>query len=257
MSDIRKPRRETALQPEVRLNAREVNLRAHKLSTKISERGDRARYVIPGFARFTGLHQPVGTGNIENTDLSAYHLMVVMAVSRHPLIEALFHDTSVTSTSFNPDALVDAGVLKGVKVLDLGCGGLPTLARCARAMGATVYTVDIVSADALKFGKEFFSSEQRQLEVSQHIHLDINRPDAVDILKKTTGGNFDVVSESLANLGGRVVNPWEFQYLPKDFVIKEHDHHGFDIYARKSDAVASVLVKHGGVIIHDMKCADG
>jgi len=119
-----------------------------------------------------------------------------------------------------------AQVLSGMKMLDLGCG-FPIFARASRRLGADVYTVDVASADTFEYDEQFFSAEDRALEVSRHIQLDLNDETAVETLLRATGGGFDLVTEAYLEAG------WF--------------HEGRSVSCHSGKKIAMGLLKKGGV----------
>lgn len=100
-------------------------------------------------------------------------------------------------------------VLKGQKILDLGCGAIPGFAIAAHALGADAYTVD---------GIEIASAFKEK--VSEHATVDLTSPEAPVILRELTGGNCDLVSE---NIIGNVTGAPEFD-IPSPLVIANIGH---------------------------------
>jgi len=93
----------------------------------------------------------------------------------------------------------------GLKVLDLGCGKWPVLARVMRKLGATVYTADQISKEYIAKRyihnlekREPKESEEREIKTEQasHIQVNLSDRDAVKKIEEIAGVNFDYVTES-------------------------------------------------------------
>lgn len=137
---------------------------------------------IHGFDyRYTGVGAHLGVATVENSPLAADQMEWVLALSRHPLVEDLIRDKSINAGNFNVEPLAKAQVLRGLRILDLGCGTMPTFARCCRRLGAVVYTVDFctinfgLATDAFK-GHSDLSPLDRYLEERDHLGLDLGSP---------------------------------------------------------------------------------
>ena len=173
-----------------------------------------------GFRKYTGIDRNLGIeiSGYHNTPLTTVQLMAALAMSKHPLILEMANSLEKFSQHTNRDAssLVDAKVLKGIKILDLGCGEQPTFARCSRYLGADVYTVDVIPAEEFLFNEEFFPKEQRKKEVQNHICLDLRTEDALERILEKTNGDFDLVT--LANICSAMVYKHEYMGPPKNFM---------------------------------------
>lgn len=170
---------------------------------------------------YTGLSTSLGTGRCENTPLAAYQMCAALAMTVHPVIDKMVYDKALTAATFNATPLRDAQVLKGKKILDLGCGRQPTFARCSRVLGAEVYTVDIISAaefEWCKYEPEYSESEKaRELEHTHHLGIDLNNIDALEEIIGFSGGDFDLVTEAHLKTGaiycGREYRFWDFKTI--------------------------------------------
>ena len=96
-----------------------------------------------------------------------------------------------------------------MKILDFGCGYIPTFARCARKLGGTVYTIDIIPADEFKY---FISNgslkKDREMEIEHHIKEDISNPKLLEIISQKTEINFDLVTSAMCLTGGEYKKDW-------------------------------------------------
>jgi nucleotide-binding universal stress UspA family protein len=89
-------------------------------------------------------------------------------------------------------ALREARPLAGMRVLDLGCGQVPSFALAAQALGADMYTADAhdIEDQATRLQLSGDGAEPR------HTIVNFNDPQAAEILRRATRGNFDLVSQS-------------------------------------------------------------
>ncbi|MEK9181421.1 MAG: hypothetical protein AAB786_00130 [Patescibacteria group bacterium] len=151
---------------------------------------------IPGIKLFTGTGDTVGTENIfYNSRITFYQLLWAMAITKHPLIKEIVKP-KYDKSKFDAKILVEQQIMAGMKILDLGCGPIPVFARCARAMGADVWTVDLKSAEEFSFNENSFTLKQRALEIQKHIQLDLKSAEAINIIRQRSLGNFNLVTEA-------------------------------------------------------------
>ncbi len=155
---------------------------------------------IYGLEKYTGIINQLGCSTCENTTLAAEQFNFTLAMSSHPSIDQLIMDESITPGTFDPEPLMEEGVLKGMKILDLGCGHLPTFARCVRHFGAEVYTLDMIPASDLEAVTYF--QECRELEMRNHIRLNLERRDATEKISEISGGEFDLTTEAHLSTDG-------------------------------------------------------
>jgi hypothetical protein len=162
----------------------------------------------------TGTGFPLGRGEngyIDNTAYQAYQLAFAFAISKHPSLEKLAKEALDINHNLRCDMkseeiqqfcdnlakeLIDKRVLNGMKILDFGCGEIPTFASGARKLGAESYTIDIVDPSRIleeKYKKEI---------LDYHIFLDLNDKNALEIIKDRTGGEFDLTTASCIYTGG-------------------------------------------------------
>ena len=105
-------------------------------------------------------------------------------------------DFHIDVTSKAIEVLVQKKALRGMKILNLGCGTDPVLARTLRAMGALVFTADIKPASAFAITADRLNSVFARAEREHHVVLDLRTPDWPEKILKATGGNFDIVTEA-------------------------------------------------------------
>jgi hypothetical protein len=153
---------------------------------------------INSFRRFTGMKKPLGDSLMHNSALSIGQILFSLALSEHKVLQDLID--SGKRTTFDPKKLVENQVLSGMKILDMGCGYIPSFARCARFFGAEVYTVDSTYGRFAIKDPEF-PLKMREEELTKHQLHTLNRSDSVDILKESTGGEFDIVTACYLALG--------------------------------------------------------
>lgn len=137
----------------------------------------------------------MGDGNIYNTALSVNQFLQALALIDHPLIDDLCLRSNlqrvITENTQNSPLqnLIDAKVAKGFRVLDLGCGVCPMFARVMRAIGAEVYTVDIISADDFELSPDQQENEFTCLEKANHIQVNFHDADAAHLILDRSGGH--------------------------------------------------------------------
>lgn len=147
---------------------------------------------------YTGFCGSIGDGTYTNTGLSSNQLIFAMLLSGHPLVMKLLEE-DVTLKTFDPEPLRRAQILQGMKILDLGCGDKPAFVRVARRLGADAYTVDVTPANALEsYG---MSNDDKELELSRHIQLDLREACAAERIASLTGVDLDLVTEALLKSG--------------------------------------------------------
>lgn len=169
----------------------------------------------------------VGLDSVDNTRNQLRELAFALSFSKHPLIDKIFlnpetkhlvrglylENTEAKDAQSKFDSLATSltknKVLGGMKIIDLGCGTKPTFAYNARVLGADkVYTVDIIPEERLCLSRE--QKEARE----DHIQLDLRNPDALDMLARRTGGDFDLITSAtihemsaFADAAGRAAPP--------------------------------------------------
>lgn len=150
---------------------------------------------IPGLELYTGIYSNVGEGNIfYNSHMTLDQLQYALAMTRHPVIKEIAKP-GFDKSKFDAKILVENKVMAGMKILDLGCGPYPVFARCCRAMGADVWTVDLRPVGELYFEEKLFTEEQRDLEVQRHIQIDLSSELAPRTIKDKSGGDFNLAAE--------------------------------------------------------------
>ncbi|MEK7106844.1 MAG: hypothetical protein AAB899_01485 [Patescibacteria group bacterium] len=166
------------------------------------------------------LPEPLGAGEYENTFLTILQLAFVLSIS--PVAAQL----TQTNLSERPKDVIqkwrDQKVLRGLRIIDLGSGRIPSFAIVAHALGAQSYTVDAEGIDSI--AKE---------KIDGHIVTDLSMKGAVAILKKATGGNFDLVTE-------HIIGP-----------IPEAKVHMYAPYPNEIIDMAKELLKTGGYLYSD------
>jgi hypothetical protein len=145
--------------------------------------------------KYIGISGKLGDSIYYNSNHCAGQICMAMILSGHDLVYQLLTQKRDVD-NFNPEPLYKAQILQGMKILDMGCGYIPTFARCARKLGAEVYTVDLKSADEFKSEKEHFTSEDRELEVKHHICGDLGNKSTINEIISLSGGNLDLVTEA-------------------------------------------------------------
>lgn len=174
-----------------------------RLLRKITYGGDGE---IPGFDyRYTS-HHPIGCGRCDNTSWASDQLALTLVMSDSPLVYEIMKSRKRDPEKFDPEPLVKAKILKGMKILDLGCGWIPAFARCTRALGADTYTVDVIPANRFcYYSDNAFEDcynihknhlERKRLDAEKHIKVNLKNKKALDIILQATHGNFDLVTSA-------------------------------------------------------------
>lgn len=188
--------------------------------------------ILRGFKKYTGCNQDFGEGLFYNTYGSGLQLLFALAMSRDPLIEKVVNDVKFKDLrNFDAAVFIKRQILRGMKILDIGCGRLPSFARVARQMGADVYTVDRISADDFFEGLDM-PPEQKEQERIKHIKLDIDDQRAVQKILEATNGNFDLATEASLE-----------------------DDRGWNNDEVQGKDIGSKLLKKGGIYLKDFKPA--
>lgn len=155
--------------------------------------------VIKSTEKYTLIDEPIGDSRVENTSMASSQLVFSLALGHHPFMQELkdikFKELATEEQKEILNKLSEEKVLKGLKILDLGCGTVPTFARLARAFGAEVYTIDIIDTDGF-VKNEKADTEILEVENKNHIALDLHNEDALDTIQHVTDGNFDLVTEA-------------------------------------------------------------
>lgn len=146
---------------------------------------DRPDGVIPGTERWTGQGMAMGSGTVFNTFGASVQLVTFLSLS--PKIPPL-----LARGISNVGALCDAQVLEGFSAVDCGCGRLPTFARAARAMGAQVWTVDLMESGQFIGNKGAFAAE----DAKYHLVGDFGTFGVWDRLRKLIPGQVHFVTHS-------------------------------------------------------------
>ena len=138
---------------------------------------------IPGFEKWTGISKAVGAGPgiYYNTIHSVAQLVFTLAMSGHRLIDKKLGEWLVA------EELTDKKVLSKLKILEICCGKIPTYARCCRAMGADLWTID-KDPDI-----DYYLEEE---EKRKHLCLDFMKQESIEKILDATDGNFDLVTSS-------------------------------------------------------------
>jgi len=185
-------------------------------------------YVVEGFEDV--LHTPLGggPGDWYNMQANIYELTLSLALSQHPAVNDILAWKGIAKDAVKH--LREHQVLSGLRIIDLGCGKLPSFALAAHTLGASVYTAD---ADDL--------NRNYKTQLDGHVIVDFNQPDAASIIQRVTGSNFDLVTE-------HIITPVSSSYAhvekPKPATIV---------------SIAGNLLKQGGYLYYtpDIHSAEG
>lgn len=151
----------------------------------------------------------VGAGEIDNTPYTTKQITFAIALSNHPLVHEIIKRKDIEPKNFDGEMLVNNKILKGLKILDLGCGIRPVFARVARYLGADVYTVNVESSADFDFKSENFLEEYRGLEIDHHLQIDLNEEDAAKKILDLTNGGFDLVTEAQLKRISPITRPYK------------------------------------------------
>lgn len=189
---------------------------------------------IDGPLGWLGGDTHIGTETVHNSPMQSAQLLVTLAMSRDPRIEKIIENplSPQIFQAKNKHEFLEKweGVLKGLKVLDLGCGVLPTFSKVARGLGAEVYTLDVFPAEWFEnFKPDYNGKKDPMFESAKkyHIQENLSNRGAFDTIKKITGGEFDLVTA--AHLQSLTV------------------HKGIDFYYYIKPEECSPLLKKGGI----------
>ena len=152
------------------------------------------------FSEFTGCNSSIGENFRFNTIATAKQLFFAIALSQSPLVDNII-DNPDENIKEIVDEMHTSKSLKGIKILDLGCGKIPVFARCSRELGAEVYTIDIIDAEEFLFFKECFPPLQRQIEIQTHLKIDLNIENVAEEIIRFSKGHFNLVTSSFLESG--------------------------------------------------------
>jgi hypothetical protein len=164
--------------------------------------------IIPGTERWTGSGAPIGSGKIFNTPGATKQLLLLLSLSDHPAVHR------VAEGQAGLDLLCSEKPLKGMRAIDLGCGIVPSFARCARALGAEVITMDVI-------GPDLFGGRKSAEDVQYHIVADFSSGQAWRIVPNAWVHKVDLVTHSCTVIGTgiptRAIHPTMLKVLPWDY----------------------------------------
>lgn len=144
---------EVEFPPLTEKDLEEIRILNEKLQKVFEWKGAR------GFTKYTGIGVDVGSDDIYlyyNSKVTARQLLSAIALTRNPILEQMIKPR-FNYKEFDARILVENKIMAGMKILDLGCGPKPVFARCCRAMGADVWTVDQIPVSDLEFESKFFT----------------------------------------------------------------------------------------------------
>lgn len=138
--------------------------------------------VVSGFEDVLG--ELLGNGLFFNTPGTVHQLGFAISISNHSIVQEVLNNKDMAPRDVIKTFRANK-ILSGMKIMDLGCGK-PNFALAAHALGAQMYTSDV---------NDLKPEYKRSIE--RHVVIDLNQHDVIEILQDTTGGNFDLVSESI------------------------------------------------------------
>ncbi|MGB7957440.1 MAG: hypothetical protein WCF77_01165 [Minisyncoccia bacterium] len=150
---------------------------------------------IHGFDAYTGSDEDkiVGQHTVFNGPITADQFEFAMALTQSPLIMESI-TKGVREKEF-AKTLVESKIMAGMKMLDLGSGHEPTLARLCRSMGADAWTADVYPTTE-NYDEKLFSKEQQAVEKAHHLVMDLSEPSALQKIQEATGGDFNLATEA-------------------------------------------------------------
>ena len=143
---------------------------------------------IPGLEPYTGIGKTLGSTPAFCSRYNAMQFLALLSLSHDP--------GKVSMEKVDMEILRENQILKGIKVIDLGCGHIPSFARCARAFGAQAYTADIIGAHEFAYF-DGFDDGMVAAERQNHVQVDLRRDSSIDQILKSAQGHFDVVTSSM------------------------------------------------------------
>ncbi len=143
----------------------------------------------------------MGYDDIHGSSITLAQLCFALAMSENEIVDELAkRKREYTATERDINALIQAKVLKNMKILDLGAGSKLGFARWSRKFGANVWTADLCKVQGLE--SQMLTSEERQREIETHVSIDFNSSNAALEIKKKSGGNFILVTSANLRAGG-------------------------------------------------------
>src|SRR3989344_3702815 len=142
--------------------------------------------VVDGFEDLIG--GPLGEGFYFNSPGTGYQLSFALAIAPNIALDEALRDASLVHSHDIVKILREKQVLKGLKVVDLGCGPAE-LVVAMKALGATSYGVDTGDLRS-----------DRLPQIDGYIDVDLNSDQAVQRIVGASNGKFDLVTENI--LGG-------------------------------------------------------
>jgi hypothetical protein len=156
---------------------------------------DNHNHQIEDFNKYTGISDRIGKSTCHNSPLAAMQFTFTLRAAGKQYLERIL---KAQDRKAEADKLVQEKVLAGASIIDVGCGAVPTYARCARALGAEVYTVDVLPASA--FDTWGLSPEEekavRELDSRYHVQQDLNDFSPIRKILEKTNGQVHLVTQA-------------------------------------------------------------
>gem|GEM_PF-3417400 len=124
-----------------------------------------------------------GAGGFFNTMGPPTQLVFALSIVPNTSVTEIIKEHVKSTPREIVQELRKIGPLSGMKIIDLGCGW-PTFALAAGTLGAEVYTAD-----------DGYLSPEIRAKLTGHTEIDLNDPNALAVLQKATGSDFDLVTE--------------------------------------------------------------
>ena len=145
---------------------------------------DEGKWHIDGFEDILfGQSLGSGDGGQFNTIGAPSQLVFALSIVPNASVTDILKENTEASPRNIVQELRKIRPLSGMKIIDLGCG-FPTFALAAGALGAEVYTAD-----------HGFMHPDTMAKLKGHTNIDLNDANALEVLQKATGGDFDLVTE--------------------------------------------------------------
>ena len=144
----------------------------------------------------------MGYNKWHSSPLTLHQVAFTLAMSEHELVQNLLNrpitkdeSTKEIITMDDVRGFIDAKILAGMKILDLGSGYELGFARWSRKFGAVVFTVDVIPANEFEIKEGFLTPQEREKEIASHIAVDLSSADAIPMIKNRSGGEFTLATE--------------------------------------------------------------
>jgi hypothetical protein len=139
---------------------------------------------LPKYAQ--GQSRRIGEEVYYNTMGSIQQLALALCLSQNTRPSQAFQEEKGGNSAHIVQALRAEQALAGMKILDLGCGIVPSFALAAKTLGAEVHTAD---------GQPLPAESATALD--SHTMTDFTQLGSIADIQTATGGDFDFVTENM------------------------------------------------------------